>query len=261
MATLDIINYYSNLLILQYLALPKASATIEALVGPVIMDQLPSQVQNAFTIGDQTVAGVAYTGAIGVQLDILGKYVGVTRSGHDLTGNPLTLNDADFTILIKIAAIRNVAGSSLADIQALLHQFFANEIFVYDYANMQMSYIVSSSLGDQALVEMMVVQNLLPKPMGVQLSAVTYIAQPSLFGFLTYQFAVPTWDNITVYALSQEVYYQGIVYTSLVANNVGNAVTNTTYWEPLIYPFNNYSTYPTYEPYTWLTYSAGINIV
>lgn len=256
MTTNELIEYYQNLLILQYVEQPNAYATIGVLAALPIADQLPLAVQNAFNI-NPTLGPTA----IGTQLDTIGKYVGVTRYGYDINGNPLTLSDTDFTLLIQIAAIRNFAGSSLADIQTLLHEYFANEIFVYDYANMQMSYLISSSVGDQALVEMIVQQNLLPKPMGVQLATVIYIDQPSLFGFLSYQFSAPTWDNVTIYALNQEVYYQGIVYTSLVANNVGNAVTNTTYWEPLIYPFNNYSTYPTYEPYTWLTYSAGINIV
>jgi hypothetical protein len=262
MTTEEIIKYYSSLLILQYQGKPKATATIEALVTGPVMDQLPTQVQNGFTVGDTTVAGTFYSGAVGAQLDILGKYVGVTRNGVDISGNPITLNDQQFTTLIKFGIISNGAGSSLSDIQNLIHMFFANEVFVYDGANMQMSYLVSSSVGDQALIEVLVTQGLFPKPMGVGLAEIIYIPSISLFGFQSYSTGVPpAWSSVTVYSLGQEVFVNGIVYASLVDGNLNNAVTDPAFWVALIYPFNSYVTYPVYEPYTWLSYQDGINVL
>lgn len=179
MTTLDIINYYANLLILQYLGQPKAYATIQTLVTPVVMDQLPARVMNAF---DLTGANPA----TGVQLNIIGKYAGVSRSGFGFSG-PITLNDADFLPLIQLAIIRNSEGSSLSDIQKLLNRFFPAEILVFDYANMRMSYLVSSSAGGQSFIQLAVAEGLLPRPMGVALAAVIYAPViTTFFGFRTY---------------------------------------------------------------------------
>lgn len=177
----DIITYYANLLILQYLQKPKAFKTVEVMVGPVIMGLLPTQVQNAFNlIGNST--------AVGVQLDTLGKCVGVTRNGYGFNG-PVSLDDTDFLTLIQMAIIRNSSKSSLAAIQSLLNQFFANEIFVFDYANMNMSYLISESVGNQGLIDLFVNEKLLPKPMGVGLSVIAAPIINMFFGLRTYQAA------------------------------------------------------------------------
>lgn len=139
-------------------------------------DTLPIAVQNAYNIMT----------AVGVQLDVLAKYVGVKRSAVGFFG-PITLNDADFRQLILIGILRNNLGSSLATIQAFLHQYFEDELFVFDYANMHMSYAMNSTVGSQALAQMFIVQGLLPKPMGVQLGLLIYGPDlDNFFGFVTY---------------------------------------------------------------------------
>lgn len=178
--TQELIDYYANLLILQYIGKPNAYATIQTLVTPVIMDQLPTQVENAFDL-------MGVTPALGDQLDILGKYAGVTRSGNGFTG-PITLDDADFLSLVLMAIIKNNSGSSLKDIQALLFQFFPGEILVFDYKDMRMSYLVSSVVGSIDLVQLFVTEGLLPKPMGVALALVIYAPViTTFFGFRTYE--------------------------------------------------------------------------
>ena len=139
---------------------------------------LPFAVQSGFNL-----IGPNY--AVGAQLDILGKYAGVTRTGAGFNGQIVTLSDTDFLTLIQFAIIKNNAGSSLSVIQALLHQFFPNEVLVFDYANMQMSYLISSAIGSQNLVQLLVEENLLPKPMGVQLAVVVYA--PIITTFLEFR--------------------------------------------------------------------------
>lgn len=142
---------------------------------------LPFAVMNGFNI-NPALGPVA----VGTQLDILGKYAGVTRNGNGFF-QPIILDDADFLRLIQMAIIRNNAGSSLATIQSLLNQFFPGEILVFDYANMQMSYLISSTVGSQALVQLFVTELSLPKPMGVQLATVIYAPIiNAFFGFRTY---------------------------------------------------------------------------
>lgn len=183
----ELIDYYANLLILQYLGKLKAYATIQTLVTPVIMDQLPTQVMNAFNL-------IGTDGATGVQLDVLGKYAGVTRNGYGFTGQPISLSDADFLTLIQFAIIKNSAGSSLATIQDLLHQYFPDEVLVFDYQNMQMSYLISSAIGSQDLIQLLVDQGLLPKPMAVGLSLVIYAPViTTFFGLGSYE--LPAFNN------------------------------------------------------------------
>lgn len=176
MTTQEIIDYYANLLILQYKQKPKAYATIQAQVKPVIMDQLPVKVQNAFDVDT----------AEGVQLDVIGKYVGASRTAYDFTGT-VTLSDSDYRTIIKVAIIKNGFGSSLSDIQNLLWQFFAGSLLVFDLQNMQMGYFFDSTIGSRPLAEVFVKNNFLPKPMGVQLAALIYSSNiTNFFGFRTY---------------------------------------------------------------------------
>lgn len=140
---------------------------------------LPLAVQGGFNL-------IAGTGtAVGNQLDVLGKYAGVTRSGNGFTG-PITLNDADFLNLIYVAIARNSAGSSLATIQALIAQYFPGEMLVFDYQNMQMSYLISSAVGSINLVQLFVTEGLLPRPMAVSLSVIYAPIINTFFGFRTY---------------------------------------------------------------------------
>lgn len=186
MSDQELIDYYANLLIIQYIGQPKAYAMIQALVTPVIMNQIPISVQNAFNL----ITGILGPVASGVQLDVIGKYAGVTRSGYGFTGMPITLNDNDFLILIQMAIVQNNAGSSLSTIQDLLFQFFPGEIFVFDNQAMKLSYLINSSLGSFDLVQLFVTEKLLPKPMAVALGAIIYAPViDRFFGFSTYEYA------------------------------------------------------------------------
>ncbi len=179
MTTEQIINYYADLLILQYVGLDKAYGTIQALVRMVIMDQLPISVQDAYDIDN----------AEGSQLDVLGKYAGVTRKGYSFAG-PVSLDDSDFRTYIKIAIIKNNSFSSLSDIQDLLYQFFPGQLYVFDYANMHMNYTMFSDAGSLELAQVFVSAGFLPKPMGVQLGTLIYAPSGTTFlGFRTYDAA------------------------------------------------------------------------
>lgn len=186
MTTIELIKYYADLLIIQYIGKPKAYETIKALVTPMVMPQtslsdeiLPLAVLNGFNLTKNPVA-------IGVQLDIIGKYFGVTRYGS-VDGSFIELDDADFLTLIKFAAAKNYTSNSMYEIQTVLINFFGDQIQVYDYQNMHMSYLINSSLGSENLIKLLIKQNLLPKPMGVQLGITIYAPViDKFFGFRTY---------------------------------------------------------------------------
>jgi hypothetical protein len=159
-----------------------------------IDETLPLAVQNGFNL----VAGT--TTAVGVQLNTLGKYVGVSRSSVSIDGTPITLDDADFLSLIRMAIVRNSAGSSLSVIQDFLDQFFPGQILVYDYQNMHMSYFISSTIGSQDLADAFIAQGLLPKPMGVRLTISVSPTIDNFFGFRTYTHAAANASPFNDYA-------------------------------------------------------------
>jgi Protein of unknown function (DUF2612) len=187
MDTQDLIDYYANLLIFQYVEKPKAYATIQAIVTPVLMPQaslsdptLPLAVQNGFNLDT----------AVGVQLDVLGKYQNVTRTGLDTNGSPITLDDDDFRTLIQFASFVNNSGSSLYQIQTLLDAFLPDLIYVFDFQDMRLGYFVDSGLGSLNLLALVISENLLPVPCGVQLATTVYASNiKNFFGFRTYEFA------------------------------------------------------------------------
>lgn len=158
---------------------------------------LPLAVQDGFNF-------IAGTGiAQGKQLDVLGKYAGVSRTGPGFSST-ITLDDADFYSYILIATVLNSMGSSLADIQNFIAQFFATQMLVFDYANMHMSYLISSAIGSQSLIQLLVTQGRLPKPMGVQLAVTIYAPVINkFFGFRTYQSAAFNTSPFNSYASYQ----------------------------------------------------------
>lgn len=284
MTTLELIEYYAGLLILQYVGLPRAFDTIKTRVRPIVMPQTPVQLltfsgipvsgdyalafgddaeltfawnETAAAIqtaiqgsGDAELTAVTVTGdttggftftltgvepgtnlfalgntntlldnasaaialdieetdltlplavqnafnligpnpAQGVQLDILGKYIGVSRNGNSFSG-PVTLDDTDYLILLKIKILQNSLGSDLATIQQFLYNNFGGDIRVFDYADMTMDYFFDTGLGSNILLEVFIQDGLLPKPMGVGLRALIYAPIDSaFFGFSTYDY-------------------------------------------------------------------------
>lgn len=170
---------------------------------------LPLAVQNAYNLlGDDT--------AVGVQLDVLGEYVGVTRSGLGFaTNTPITLDDSDFLSLIKMAIIRNTSGSSLSTIQTLLNKFFPGEMFVVDSKLMFLTFIISSEVGSQDLVQLFVTEGLLPVPMAVGYNVI-YGPTSKYFSFTTYENIVNPGYPMNTYEsydlMSPWLIYEDVIY-------------------------------------------------
>jgi hypothetical protein len=137
---------------------------------------LPLAVQNAFDINT----------AIGVQLDILGKYTGVVRT-ISTPNKTITLSDDDFRTLIKFAVVQNNSGSSLGIIESNLNQFFEGKFIVTDYKTMNMSYIFAQSIGSSDLFTALVQEKLIPKPMAVGFTIINPPDITQFFGFSLYE--------------------------------------------------------------------------
>jgi hypothetical protein len=179
-ATSLIINFVGVIPVAQILVV--LNNTLLSTSTPVIITinetdvTLPLAVQNCYDLET----------AVGVQLDILGKYVGVVRTVNTPT-QTITLNDADFLILIKFAILQNNSGSSLATIEYNLNQFFSGEFVVTDYKDMSMSYIFSQAIADQNIISVLLQERLIPKPMGVGISVINPVTIDTFFGYSTYE--------------------------------------------------------------------------
>jgi hypothetical protein len=152
---------------------------VQALVSIVIANQICLQVQNGFNTND----------AIGVQLDVIGKYAGVNRTAV-FNSTTVALDDNDFRTLILFSIATTNSESSLSKIQEFLNLFFKNKIYVFDFSNMTMGYFIRSDVMSYNLAKFITTQNILPKPIGVAMTTTIFSSIiDSFFGFRTYGLA------------------------------------------------------------------------
>ena len=184
--------YYQARLILQYRSLPKASATIAILTKAAVADMVLSQIGPAFDVNT----------AVGKQLDILGKYIGVPRNigpatpatyfgyrlaagggntngytsaagGVNLTAiyyransnqrQATDLTDVQYRFVLLMKIILNSSNNTMASIQSFIAQFFPGLISVIDNHDMTLSYTISPNVP----LPSSVLEAYLPAPMGV----------------------------------------------------------------------------------------------
>lgn len=169
---MDYAKYLSSLLIIQFHSKPKAKATIEAL-GKMFPADLILTVRDAFNIDT----------AVGKQLDILAKYVGVTRFYTHTDGTIITLNDNELRMLIKFACICNTSNMSQYDLDTSLYNFFGGQVRASSNGNMAITFFVKSD--SQIVVDAAIQQRVLPTPAGVQANQVV-VQDEDFFAFVDY---------------------------------------------------------------------------
>lgn len=196
----EIIDYYTNLLIIQYHEKIKAKATIQALITALLADGLILDVDRAFDLDT----------AVGAQLDTIGKYVGVDRfynvtdpidyfaltpydevdpETHDKYGFSLyssfpsgvgngtvtyntivtignRLNDDDYRILLKLKIARNYSNHSHKSINDILFEFFASDVYADSPNDMTMTFNITPD-APLGIIQAAIQKNILPRPMGV----------------------------------------------------------------------------------------------
>ena len=195
----QLIEYYQDLLIVQYHDKPKAKAMIKAEMEETLANLLDIQVRDAFDVDT----------AVGVQLDIIGKWVGVDRifkgqmfdnkSWFSLTrynepttslqggfsrfdnfdtleGGFLTydfivstrnkINDTDFRMLIKLKIIRNNIKHSPKDIDEAMYKLFADTLYTAWGECMEMTFCYTKK--NYGIVKLGQEKNCFPIPTGVK---------------------------------------------------------------------------------------------
>ena len=208
----ELILYYVNLLIIQYRTLPKASAHIAALIKQLMIYDLMIQVRDGYDLDT----------AVGVQLDILGKYLGNDRI---ITGVSFTRDYFGMVIYGATAPFDHEPfieyGDTIPDVQYRRYQEDAESLFtlndeeyrfflklklIQNYSNasnQQIDLFLEQFFGDnviftdrfnmtisyifgenvERLVTIAVSEGLLPKPAAVGLS-VTFV--PDIENIYTY---------------------------------------------------------------------------
>jgi len=193
MTNQDILNYYSNQLIIQYNSLPKATATIQTLANCNACDGFFLSLQNSFNLNT----------AVGNQLTIIGRIVGVPRQIYGLnlidtfftfsnwTGQPASVGfntwtnatpdaykiaswlstavytptDFEMLALIKLKIMTNNYYTSLGQIMPALVAAFGTSIQLVDNFNTSITYNFQQPYHNvQAICQFL--GYICPKPMG-----------------------------------------------------------------------------------------------
>lgn len=199
MTDADLISYYQALLIMQFVNKPRAVATVDAFVGEGVADQIVQAVEDAFDV----------TTSVGVQLDAIATYRGVSRNvvgldfsrpffsmpsyggtesgvkGFALYGDTVNwffltyedaaqviyrMNDTELRTIIELEAALQASTLGLGEIDQILFDFFGSYVTLTDNRNMTITYTGSSSEPDNLFV-IATETECLPAPAGV---GVTY---------------------------------------------------------------------------------------
>lgn len=204
---------YVNLLIKQYWDKPRARAEIEMKAATwesikSVLADFPNQFDidasiietelglfGGFVLGlaDGFVMGVAGQSSIGYQLDILGKIVGLTRQqiGEDISGET-------YRLLLKVKIGQNNASAFLVSdtrttIQDVIELAFNGEAVVTDNYDMTMTLSINSAAITPSFINLILDNNLLPKPQGVGYVIVgNDITTGEVFGFSELGEPLPT---------------------------------------------------------------------
>lgn len=200
----SLLDYYANLLIIQYNGKQKATATIKMIASLILANLLIFQVRDAFD----------WITAVGTQLDVIGKWVGVTRdykgslfwgqtflsypksnqlvptdatdslqhgysdySTFDTdTGGVLTyenlgfveqsLSDDDFRVVIGLKIIKNSINHTAKNIDDAIWAYFNKTIYT-TWQPHEVTYHYPASM--ENIINVCNYKNVLPAPTGVSI--------------------------------------------------------------------------------------------
>ena len=201
----DIINYYVNLLIVQYHDKPKAQATIALFINLVWANLILLQIRDGFD----------WRTAEGEPLDIIGKWVGLTRiydgrfifthpwfslvewdgNGDSLQGGFSTfetfdlieggildydnlrpsqnkLNDDTFRVMIGLKIIANSIRYTAKNIDEAIYKYFSGDVYTQWTGN-KVIYHYKHTLRET--MQIALYKNVLPVPTGTNIEIQEYI--------------------------------------------------------------------------------------
>jgi hypothetical protein len=210
----EIVDYYTNLLIIQYHNKTKAKATVDLFINELIASGVMFDVRDGYDLDI----------AVGVQLDILGKYIGTDRfyysqdftadyfgfaDAADIPGvsanivgfndavaglikegdfldsekvisTLFSLSDESYRKLLKIKIVQNNINYAFKPIVDGLFTFFGLEIIPLHNTDMSITYLIADNPKNDFFINALIQKECLPKPAGVSLQVLN---NNSFFGF------------------------------------------------------------------------------
>ena len=201
----SLLDYYANLLIVQYNGKSKAAATIKMLANLILANLLILQIRDGFD----------WRTAVGVQLDIIGKWLGITRdykgslywgntflaypranqlvpddetdtlqhgySDYETfetdTGGVLTyeslgfveqsLSDDDYRVVIGLKIIKNSINHTAKNIDDAIWEYFNGQVYTTWDNPLEVTYHYPESLA--TIIQVCEYKNVLLAPTGVSI--------------------------------------------------------------------------------------------
>jgi len=203
-----LVDNYKKLLIVQYADKPKAKQTIETFLGELEkVYELANEFDEAFDLDL----------AVGKQLDILGKIVGLSRrvklvipkKYFGLNGSfgdkfeivesypfkdkfepaysDVELNDYDYRFFLRAKISKNYAKATMIDenklsVQDVVSYIFEEKAYVVDKYDMSFCLYVNRDY-DFDRIRYIIKLNLIPKPQGVRIREIVSYDENGTFGF------------------------------------------------------------------------------
>lgn len=166
--TLAFLEYYANLLIMEYRGAEKNEEFIKVLLNTRYLDGIYDLFKNFFDIDK----------ASGSHLETLARYVGGFR-----TYNDYVLTDEELRILIKLLAAKNGMSATVAEISELLYNTFGYNVILFNNYNMTIDYYVKEELAE-FFEKVLIAGNYLPVPQGVGVRLVIETPETKVFGYV-----------------------------------------------------------------------------
>lgn len=167
----NIVQYYADLLIIQYNGKPKATATVKTMVEIILQNGILLDVLNAFNPETCT----------GKQQDILGKWIGVDRY-YLGDGSTQILDDETYRTVLNFKAISNSTDMTSSSIDNILYEFFGDNIICASENNLRIYYLVTDEYFNIASI--LLQKKVLPKPLGIRLGGI--VRNKTWLGFSNY---------------------------------------------------------------------------
>jgi hypothetical protein len=171
----NIVDYYADLLIIQYHNKTKAKTTIEDLTEELMGDGLSFELERAFDLDT----------AVGPALDYLAKYAGIpTVESYYINGGHVTLTDTQLRQLINLKINTNNTRSTFSELKRLMYENFATDFAIFDTKDMSIT--ILSTPAAAILGQIAIQQRFFPIPACVGFSYYQVEDLSELFGFITY---------------------------------------------------------------------------
>jgi len=200
----SLVEYFQNLLILQYREKPNAKAEIELYVRTLFSNGNMLTLNEAFKLET----------AIGKQLDILAKYINISRG---YSGG--ALNDDQLRILIKLKMAQSNSNHSSSSIDSILFNFFSTDIGIASNRNMTVVFYIKSNISN--VLTAAIEKKVLPVPAGVRIQYII-VADKKMVGLPSMK--GPRSDNTATFASYKDATNLTNV-TMLTVSNIIN-ITN-----------------------------------